>query len=175
MPNRSAWYVNNPGGRTERRTDLQDAPKPRAPRHAASATPRHLAVVAETASATQPAAKARVKAAAIARRPSAALLAQASPSTGPKKIRQNTQIAKLPTFTDEDLALMGQPGLSSPFVGDTAIVARSQAAVPSRGFKPMLSMPKQQGLCYPSNRPLFCRRSSNRSLRTCMKRRPRRL
>lgn len=141
--------VNNPGGRTERRTDLRDAPKPHvtpkthvtvkpllaakplAKAHAASkisvlppltVTPdvRAAAPVVKTA-----------KAAPILRRPTPATLAQSAP-----KVRaQHTQLAKLPKLDLDEMALTQMPELSSPFVSDTV---RPRTVTPTRGFKPLL-------------------------------------
>lgn len=108
-------FVNNPGGRTERRTDLQDAPKS-----------------AASAKATQKAAKV-AKSPLMSRRPTAAMLATSTPKAS--RVNKDTEVAKVTKFSLSELTLTGMPGLSDPF---TANVARPKSDVPVRGFKPML-------------------------------------
>ncbi len=148
-------FVNNPGGRTERRTDLQDAPKPtpikavksasvKSVIHAkAPARPVVQALAPAKVTAVKPLPKAlaavptRAKSAPIPRRPAPAVLAAAS-ATAHDATKLQTQIARLPDLAHETLALTGMPGLSSPFIADTAATVRPKAAAPTSGFKPLL-------------------------------------
>lgn len=108
-------YVNNPGGRTERRTDLLDAPKSSANAKAAHRTTKAIKPIL------------------LARRPTGATLAISSPKA--TQAKRDAKIARAPRFSFNELTLTGMPGLSDPF---TAKVARPKSNVPTRGFKPML-------------------------------------
>ena len=116
-------YVNNPGGRTERRTDLQDAPK--------------------TVRKAMPSA---VKTVAPPRRP--ALLAKAKPVSRHQMHR--AQMAQVMTLARPNLTFTEMPGLSSPFLEADAPTTKLSATVrvlrsgPSlQGFKPMVKAPSE--------------------------------
>ena len=117
-------FVNNPGGRTERRTDLLDAPKTHSAKPLAKfhTTPKIAAIapIVKTA-----------KVSPIRRRPTAAMLAQATPKT------TNTpqKLAQLPKLNLDEMALTELPGLSDPFVSDAV---RPKTITPTTGFKPLL-------------------------------------
>jgi len=124
-------YVNNPGGRTERRTDLLDAapaPNARKASKSVSATGR--------------------KAHKVARRPQAPLLAvakAATPSVG--RASHRLRMAQVFALIQRSARLSEMPALSPPFVGEAAVpaplgaahtikVVHTHTSVPTRGFKP---------------------------------------
>ncbi len=125
-------YVNNPGGRTERRTDLLDAAPAKSVRKAA-----------------KPAAKTARKAAVVARRPQAPLLAVSKAAT-PQMGRASGRLRMAQVFAliQRSARLSEMPSLPAPFVGaaslpasavvppSTVKVVRPHASVPTRGFKP---------------------------------------
>ncbi|MDQ2686553.1 MAG: stalk domain-containing protein, partial [Armatimonadota bacterium] len=117
--------VNNPGGQTQRRTDLQDAPK-----------------AADAAVAEAPVKPARVKAAPALRRPTPAMLAQATPTASAKRAQPKSQkIARLPeALPQEAMALQGQPALGDPFVQMPVMVTPAKSATPTNGFKPLMAV-----------------------------------
>lgn len=125
-------YVNNPGGRTERRTDLLDAPK-----HGVKikSTPKVAGVAPMSVKTVTAAAPKVAKATPIRRRPTPAMLAAASPKA--VQDRMHVELAKLPKLSLDELTLTGMPGLSSPFITDTAL---PKTATPVRGFKPLVPM-----------------------------------
>ena len=128
--------VNNPGGQTPRRTDLQDAPKPTVKPQAA-VKPTLPAEINVNVTANAPA---RVKAAPIRRRPTPAVLAQTDSTASAKRtLPKQQQIARLPdTLPQEAMALLGQPGLSDPFVEMPVMPAPANGATPTTGFKPLV-------------------------------------
>lgn len=125
-------YVNNPGGRTERRTDLLDAaPAPHVRKASKSISP--LGRKAHT----------------VARRPQAPLLAiakAATPSVG--RASHRLRMAQVFALIQRSARLSEMPALPPPFVGEAAVpaplgaakpaieVVRPHASVPTRGFKP---------------------------------------
>lgn len=125
-------YVNNPGGRTERRTDLMDA----APAVHARKTVKISPKMAR-------------KAVPVARRPQASLLAVAKAAT-PQMGRASGRLRMAQVFAliQRSARLSEMPVLPTPFVGDvtapnslgaakpTVKVVRSHVSVPTRGFKP---------------------------------------
>ncbi len=127
-------YVNNPGGRTERRTDLLDA-----------------APTAHVHKAVKTAPKAARKAVSVARRPQAPLLAVAKATT-PQMGRASSRLRMAQVFAliQRSARLSEMPALPAPFVGEvsappslgaakpTVKVVRSHAAAPTRGFKPFV-------------------------------------
>ncbi len=123
--------INNPGGRTERRTDLQDAPKTAVLPHAAP-------VPAHAAPAVKPR---RMKAAALARRPAPALLAALPPTRARHQAAHRQQMARLFDLAQKSLILTGTPELSNPFRDDAAAPAmpavQPKTMTPLTGFKPM--------------------------------------
>ncbi len=125
-------YVNNPGGRTERRTDLLDAAPAKTARKAVTIAPK-------TARKSQ----------AVARRPQAPLLAvakAASPQTG--RASSRLRMAQVFALIQRSARLTEMPSLPAPFVGDVAApaslsavkptvkVVLPHASTPMRGFKP---------------------------------------
>lgn len=127
-------YVNNPGGRTERRTDLLDAAPAKSARKAARSGPL-----------------AGHKALKVARRPQAPLLA-VSKATMPRLGRASSRLRMAQVFAliQRSARLSEMPGLPAPFVGDVSAPAsaglpkttvkavRVHASVPTRGFKPFV-------------------------------------
>ncbi len=125
-------YVNNPGGRTERRTDLLDA----APAKSVRKTPKAALATGR-------------KAHTVARRPQAPLLAAAKAAT-PQMGRASSRLRMAQVFAliQRSARLSEMPALPGPFVGDVAgpaslsapksavKVVRSHASAPTRGFKP---------------------------------------
>jgi hypothetical protein len=111
-------YVNNPGGRTDRRTDLQDAPKA----HIAKPVTTHK--VADVA--PMPVRSVAAKATPVRRRPTPAVLAQTA--------KAPIQMASTPKLSHQMLTLTGTAGLSSPFVAETA---RPRLVTPTHNFKPL--------------------------------------
>ena len=125
-------FVNNPGGRTERRTDLKDAPKPVKPVPAApkvadikpvSATGTKTATAVVSAKPLTP-----IKAASIPRRPVLAVK--------PTVIKLHTPVTRLPALSEAN-ATTGSAALSNPFVAEP-VLARPKTVTPTRGFKPLL-------------------------------------
>ena len=118
-------FVNNPGGHTERRTDLLDAPKTGSsharPMARIHPTPKIVAIAPVQAASASPA----------RRRPTPAMLAQ----TAPKTNAAAQKLAVLPRLNLDEMAVTGLPGLSSPFVSDAA---RPKMTLPTTGFKPLL-------------------------------------
>lgn len=133
--------VNNPGGQTQRRTDLQDAPKP-VVRHAGPKAsvkptlPADVPVVAQV-----PVRPAQTKAAPILRRPTPAMLAQAGPTASQKRVapiqQKIARIARL--IPAETMVLAGQTALSDPFVEIPVLPTPAKSATPTTGFKPLMS------------------------------------
>ncbi len=127
-------YVNNPGGRTERRTDLLDA---------APARTVHKSAKASAAT--------KRKAGAVARRPQAPLLA-VSKATTPNRGRASGRLRMAQVFAliQRSARLSEMGALPAPFVGNAAVpaplggaqatvkVVRPHAKVPTRGFKPFV-------------------------------------
>lgn len=125
-------YVNNPGGRTERRTDLLDAAPGKHVRKASKIAP-----------------KTTRKAVTVARRPQAPLLTVAKAAT-PQQGRASSRLRMAHVFAliQRSARLSEMPALPAPFIGDVAApaplnaakstlkVVRSHASVPTRGFKP---------------------------------------
>lgn len=129
--------VNNPGGQTQRRTDLQDGLKTAVPSKAAvkPTLPANIVAIA-------PAKPARVKSSPILRRPTPAMLAQANPTASAKRALPKTQkIARLPGLLPQQaMALQGQPALSDPFVEMPVMAAPARGATPTQGFKPLMAV-----------------------------------
>lgn len=122
-------YVNNPGGRTGRRTDLQDAP-----RTALRGTVKPLSRVPTAALPV------RQKPGGPPRRPS--LLAAAPMSAAPSRRSDSAPIKMAKSAVpSQELALDdGQQGLTSPFVAEAPTLPKSRATravTPTGGFKPM--------------------------------------
>ena len=123
------FLVNNPGGRTGRRTDLLDAP----------AAPVKKADRAYTGAGR--------KAAAIARRPDGAMLAAPKATTVAMASRQprRLQMAQVFAIIQRSARLSEMPALPMPFVGDTAVQTPKATlkalalhpATPVRHFKPI--------------------------------------
>lgn len=129
--------VNNPGGQTQRRTDLQDAPK----------TDVKLHGIKGNVTAKVPTKPVSAKARLIARRPTPAMLAQAKPTTSVKRVLPKaTKIARVPSLPAQHaMALTGMPGLADPFIKVVTPV-RPQPVVPLRGFKPLMRPPLGEAL-----------------------------
>lgn len=132
--------VNNPGGQTQRRTDLKDAPKPAVKRQATVKPTMPAAVMALT--------PARVKAAPLPRRPTPAILAQSEPTASAKRVSpKRRQLARLPgMISPQAMALAGRPALSDPFAEMPVLPTPAKGAAPTTGFKPLMASTRGEAL-----------------------------